>query len=345
MKQMQAFPMALIALAALAGCASMPATNAQLDQARSDYRAAQQNPQTVALAGGEMKAASDALDAANAAAIAHRDQAEIDHLAYLAKQRVAIARETADQKTAEATVASSETLRDRVRLAARTSEADTAQRNAATSQRRSEASQRESEAAQRQSEASRQQALTSQQQAQASQQQAQASLQQSQDAQAKAEAAQRQADESQRMTAEANARNVELAAQLKDLNAKSTNRGLVVTLGDVLFDTDKAQLKSGGVRSVEKLGGFLKQYPQRKVVIEGFTDSTGTESLNAALSARRAEAVRAALLGSGIGNDRITTHGYGESYPVASNDSAVGRQLNRRVEIVLSDDAGNVPPR
>jgi outer membrane protein OmpA-like peptidoglycan-associated protein len=345
MKQMHAVPMTLIALAALAGCASMPASNAQLDQARSDYRAAQQNPQTAALAAGEMKAASDALDAANAAAAARRDSAEVDHLAYLARQRVAIARETADQKTAEAAVANSESLRDRVRLAARTSEADAAQRSAMNSQRRSEASQRDSEAAQRQSEASRQQAQAAQQQALNSQQQAQASLQQSQDAQQKADAAQRQADDSQRMTAEANARNSDLAAQLKDLNAKSTNRGLVVTMGDVLFDTDKAQLKTGGLRSVEKLGGVLRQNPQRKVVIEGFTDSTGSEALNAALSSRRAEAVRAALLEMGIGSDRISTHGYGESYPVANNDSAVGRQLNRRVEIVLSDDAGNVVPR
>ena len=88
--------------------------------------------------------------------------------------------------------------------------------------------------------------------------------------------------------------------QLKELNAKKTERGLVITLGDVLFSTNKAQLKSGGMRNVQKLADFLKQYPQRKVLVEGYTDSTGSNSLNQELSERRANAVRTALLDMGI---------------------------------------------
>lgn len=133
--------------------------------------------------------------------------------------------------------------------------------------------------------------------------------------------------------------------QLKELNAQKTERGLVITLGDVLFNTNKAQLKSGGMHNVQKLAAFLNQYPQQKVLVEGHTDSTGSDSYNLELSDRRANAVRTALIDKGVSNDRIATRGYGEAYPVAGNDTAAGRQLNRRVEIILSDDNGNIIPR
>lgn len=134
-------------------------------------------------------------------------------------------------------------------------------------------------------------------------------------------------------------------AQLKELNAKKTERGLVITLGDVLFNTGKAQLKSVGIRNVQKLADFLKQYPKQKVLVEGHTDSTGSDTFNLGLSDRRAGAVRMALIDKGIASERITTRGYGEAYPVAGNDTAAGRQMNRRVEIILSDSAGNIAPR
>src|SRR5450759_2719451 len=133
--------------------------------------------------------------------------------------------------------------------------------------------------------------------------------------------------------------------QLKELNAKKTERGLVITLGDVLFSTNKAQLKPGGMRNVQKLADFLKQYPQHKVLVEGYTDSTGSNSLNQELSDRRDNAVRTALIDMGISSDRVTTRGYGEAFPVAGNDTAASRQLNRRVEIILSDENGNIAPR
>ena len=318
------FPIALITIAALAGCNSLPANNSLLEEARSDYRTAQNNPQTVNLAAGELKQAGDSLNKANDAWVRHENSAEVDHLAYLAKQRVAIAQETARQKAAEMGVANANMARDQVRLAARTQEADTAQRSAAAAQRQSEQSQRESEAAQRQSEASQRQ---------------------SEAAQRQSEASQRQSDASQQQAKDAEMRTSQLEAELKDLNAKKTDRGMVITIGDVLFDTNKAQLKSGGMRSVGKLAGFFKQYPQRKALVEGFTDSTGSESTNQELSDRRANAVRTALVDMGVSSDRIATHGYGEAYPVADNDSAGSRQLNRRVEIILSNDDGNIAPR
>lgn len=134
-------------------------------------------------------------------------------------------------------------------------------------------------------------------------------------------------------------------AELEALNAKKTARGMVITLGNVLFNTDRARLSPGGVRNVEKLGEFMQQYPKYNVLVEGYTDSRGGDALNQQLSGRRADAVRSILINMGIGSDRVTTRGYGKEFPVATNKTAAGRQLNRRVEIVLSDENGNLPPR
>lgn len=154
-----------------------------------------------------------------------------------------------------------------------------------------------------------------------------------------------EADESKRQVAFDQALIAEQEMQLKELNAIKTERGLVITLGDVLFRTNQAQLEPGGMRTVQKLANFLRQYSQRQVLIEGHTDSIGNDRYNQELSERRANAVRVALIDSGISSNRIDSRGYGETYPVASNDSADSRQLNRRVEIVLSDDNGNISAR
>ncbi|MDO8334080.1 MAG: OmpA family protein [Nitrosomonas sp.] len=154
-----------------------------------------------------------------------------------------------------------------------------------------------------------------------------------------------EADESKRQVAFDQVLIAEQERQLRELNAIKTERGLVITLNDVLFRTDMAQLEPNGVRTVQKLADFLRQYTQRNVLIEGHTDSTGSHSYNQELSDRRAHSVRMALIDNGISSNRIASHGYGEAYPVASNDTAANRQLNRRVEIILSDDNGIVTPR
>jgi outer membrane protein OmpA-like peptidoglycan-associated protein len=158
-------------------------------------------------------------------------------------------------------------------------------------------------------------------------------------------AAQQNADASQRQANRAEARSSDLEAQLRALNAKQTDRGVVITIGDVLFDTGKSDLRSGGSQSVQKLADFLKQYPLRTALIEGYTDSVGGDMLNDQLSERRAESVRSALMQAGISGDRLAAKGYGEEYPAAGNNSSSGRQLNRRVEVILSDDNGKIMPR
>ena len=120
-------------------------------------------------------------------------------------------------------------------------------------------------------------------------------------------------------------------------NARATDRGLVLTLGDVLFETGRADLRAGSVADLDQLARFLAKYPDRTVTIEGHTDSVGGEDYNVGLSHRRAESVRSYLLRQGIDTTRIQTQGMGESVPIASNDTAGGRQQNRRVEIIVSN--------
>jgi outer membrane protein OmpA-like peptidoglycan-associated protein len=135
---------------------------------------------------------------------------------------------------------------------------------------------------------------------------------------------------------EGGARVAALESQLAELNARETERGLVVTLGDVLFDTGKALLLPGGSRNVAKLAEFLVQNPERTASIEGHTDDVGSAAANYELSERRANAVLGALVGAGVSRGNLSTRALGADMPTASNDSTAGRQMNRRVEIVIA---------
>jgi len=128
--------------------------------------------------------------------------------------------------------------------------------------------------------------------------------------------------------------------ELQSLQAKQTDRGMVMTLSDVLFDTGRATLKPGATRDLDRLAQALKDNPNTRVKIEGFTDSVGSDSYNQGLSERRAQAVADALQMRGVPAARLQAEGLGKEFPVASNDSQAGRQQNRRVEIVFSDDSG-----
>lgn len=289
MKKFDLISLTIVAAAVLAGCSSVPDNNAQLEQARRDYRIVQADPRAQNQAGAEMQLASDAMSKANAAWGRNEDATQVDHLAYLASQRVAIVRETMAMRTAEGMVASAGAERNKIQLAARTQEAAAAQRSA--------------------------------------------------------DRARIESAEAQRLAQMAMERNRQLEARLSELNAQATPRGMVITLGDVLFDVNRAELKPGGLRMVDQLAAVLKEFPQRNALVEGFTDSTGSDAYNQALSDQRANAVRLALMRQGIGMERVTARGYGETSPVGSNATAAGRQMNRRVEVVLSDDSGRLIAR
>lgn len=250
----------LFAVAIISGCTTMP-KNSALTEAHNSFNNARANPDVTNLAALELKTADDTLRKADDALEEDEDDETVNQLAYLAKQQVAVAEQTAKQKSAELAIANATAKRTQVQLEARTAEADAAKQ------------------------------------------------------------------------------------QLKELNAKKTERGTVITLGDVLFRTNKARLEPGGLRNVAKLADFLKQNQQYKVSIEGHTDSTGSYRRNQELSEQRADAVQSALIDRGIGSERIMAQGYADGFPVASNSTAAGRQMNRRVEIILSDEKGNIVPR
>jgi outer membrane protein OmpA-like peptidoglycan-associated protein len=287
--------MGLLAVSIISGCNTVQ-HNSSLTAAHNEYSSAFVNPQVTGMAAVELKDASDSLNKADEALSKGESAVTVNHLAYIASQKVAIAQEVAKQKMAELAVTNAGANRNEVRLEARTLEADAAKQQAAMAQENA--------------------------------------VQQT----AALAAAAAKSEQDQTLIAKQE-------QQLKELNAKTTKRGLVITLGDVLFNINKAQLKSGGVRSVQKLADFLQQYPQHKVLIEGYTDSTGSNKLNQELSERRANAVKTALIHMGVSNERISTNGYGETFPVVSNDTAENRKLNRRVEIIISDERGNIELR
>ena len=150
----------------------------------------------------------------------------------------------------------------------------------------------------------------------------------------------REAQNAQSQSQSAQAQLASAQQQLADLQAKKTDRGLVVTLGDVLFDTGQATLKPGANLALNRLATFLSANPQTKIIIEGHTDSRGSDEYNEVLSERRARAVATELMSRGLSTDQLQTLGRGKGYPVASNDTPEGRQRNRRVEIVFSDASG-----
>ena len=153
------------------------------------------------------------------------------------------------------------------------------------------------------------------------------------EARSRSEATRQQLSEAQQQLAEAR-------QQLAELHAKSTDRGVIVTLGDVLFDTDRATLKPGADLSLERLARYLTSHPQTRILVEGNTDSRGSDEYNQSLSERRAKAVADALIARGVASDSVRAIGRGKGYPVATNDTQAGRQQNRRVDIVLSDSSG-----
>lgn len=150
---------------------------------------------------------------------------------------------------------------------------------------------------------------------------------------ARAQAANAQADAAQAQLQAAN-----LQKELADLQAKQTDRGTLVTLGDVLFEFGRADIKATARNSLAKLAGFLNEHRDRKILIEGFTDSIGSDAANLALSQRRSQAVADALRQLGVDPRRIDTRGYGEQYPLTSNANSSDRALNRRVEVYISDN-------
>jgi outer membrane protein OmpA-like peptidoglycan-associated protein len=244
--------------ALVAACAGR--SSESLQEARSAVAAARADQQVVTYALAPLQDSERALDRAESAFSGGADQDQIDHLAYVAEQRAAIAEAIATERVALAEVEELGEGRDTLMLDARDRQIGMLER------------------------------------------------------------------------------------ELAELQAERTDRGLVVTLSDdILFDVDQADLKPGAAQQLARVSDFLRNHPDRNILIEGHTDSTASDSYNLALSQRRATAVEDFLISQGGDPTRISARGYGEQLPVATNDTAAGRQQNRRVELVILDPGAGIP--
>ncbi|PYN38894.1 MAG: hypothetical protein DME01_00080 [Candidatus Rokuibacteriota bacterium] len=297
-------------LSVVVGCAASSqqrAAKAQLERAQAAYQQAQADPNVQAYAQLRLGDAQKALRAAEQA----EDSQEKIHLGYLAEKKALLASVTGatsktEQNMEQLRKETSDVLlqkRDRELKAARI-ETDAKAREAEQWRRVAEARAHDAEAKARETDQGRRQ---------------------TDEAEAKALAAE-------------HAKATALANELASLKAQQTDRGMVLTVGDVLFDPGKAQVGPGAQRSIDKLADFLKTYPKRNVVIEGHSDNIGDEDFNVKLSQQRADAVRDLLVARGVAAQRIRTKGYGPKFPVVDNDSAAGRQQNRRVEVLVLNE-------
>lgn len=295
-----------ILILALTGCASGPRPNAALEQARTAYAKARSTPDVQQYARVPLYDAERVLNKAEKA----EDDEEMTRLAKLAEKQVAVAVAVAERKKAEADTQAVEQQKQKAILQARQKELDEKSRQIDKARKEVEAAQIQTQEMKREAEKARRQA----------------------------EEKAREAEEKAREAALARRKADRLEQEMAELKAQKTDRGMVLTLGDVLFETGQAALMPGAMRTIDKLADFLRENPERNLVIEGHTDNVGSDEFNLKLSRRRAESVRDALLARGVGGARMITRRYGENYPVASNATAGGRQQNRRVEIIILDE-------
>jgi outer membrane protein OmpA-like peptidoglycan-associated protein len=324
--------------AILAGCASMPKAPPGSEAVRSKLTTLKSQTQLAAQVPVVLEQAEKAV------VLAETPQADAKlaaHRVYLADRLVDTARATAETRLAEEQRAGLKQQSDDARLAARTREADAAQRAAAAAQSDAASARVAAENSRLAVNSAVTAANTARADADNARADATTARSEADSARNQAEAA-RVAADTAAAAAAAKAQQQELERQIALLQAKTTERGLVLTLGDVLFASGSDQLKPGAVGHLDRLVGFMGMYGDRVAMIEGHTDSVGEEGYNQGLSQRRADSVKAYLAGRGVALMRLTSIGKGESYPIAGNESAGGRQQNRRVEVVIGNDMKSV---
>jgi outer membrane protein OmpA-like peptidoglycan-associated protein len=341
----------------VAGCASQQEIMAKqsIDRANDAYNQAKANPKVPANAPTPLAEAGGFLEEAKQA----RSSGERMRLGYLSekktqtavtlsegkeleKQREALKKEQTDllnqKRVLEATL-QAQSARAEAEQARRGAARDAAA--AEKDRMEAQAKAREAEQAKREAETKAREAAQSTREAEAKVREAEQARLRTQEEAEKAEKARREAEAKAREAEQSKAEINQFLKELSELQGKMTERGITLTMGDVLFAFGKADLATGAVRNVDKLAGFLGKHPERKVLIEGHTDSVGSDEVNMTLSQKRADAVKEVLTVKGVSPDRILTKGYGKQFPVAGNDTESGRQMNRRVEVIILNEGVN----
>lgn len=285
----------------LASCAAQSVKDPGVVRARANLTELASDPN---LANRAPVAMRDAESAVAKAEQSEKDPSETAHLVYLADHKIQIARANAQTNFTEEQRKAISEQNSKIQLDARTREADLAKSKNSVLQAQNDSANRRGA-----------------------------------ELQAQANNANMRNEQLQAQNDNADRRNADLQAQLLALEGKQTDRGMVLTLGDVLFSTGRSDIKPGGVSKLNRLTAFLAQAPDRSVRIEGHTDNRGGQELNQVLSQRRAESVATYLTGHGIQSGRVTAVGQGYSSPIADNKTEAGRQANRRVEVIISNPA------
>lgn len=318
----------LLMLVLLSACAAAPKKDLALERVRNELESLKS---TTELAGYAPLALGEAERALRNAELASGDAIYRSYLVYMADRRIQIARTMAEREQHEQTRDQLENQRSAMLIRASQLEADQARMEAerarllvaTTSEEAQRAREEKEVAVQKEAESARAAKLSAEEAGQA-----------------------RRLAESRASEAEFSRREAELASlqvtsltrQLENLQLRETESGVVVTLGDVLFATGQAQLVEGGRSSLEEVVDLLQTEPDKKIRVEGHTDSRGDSDANLKLSEQRAQAVREALISLGVASDRITATGMGEDFPISSNEDEAGRARNRRVDVILLDN-------
>jgi len=320
--------LAILVAAAVSACASAPKKNLALEQLRAQLSELQADQE---LSNYAPVALGEAERAVRAAETASGDETHRIHLIYMADRRIQIARVVAQREKLADEYRALEDQRSKMLIRASQLEAERARLEADRARMISLATAEDAERARMLAEEAQAREAASNKTAQQAREEAD---------QAKALAA------SSATAAELARKEAELAAeqaqslrrQLENLQLRQTESGVVVTLGDVLFETGQAELREDAQISLVEVVDLLQSEPDKKIRIEGHTDSVGDSAANLALSERRANSVLAALESLGVDPSRITVVGMGEDFPIASNDTEEGRSKNRRVDVILLDD-------
>jgi outer membrane protein OmpA-like peptidoglycan-associated protein len=332
-----------LAILILTGCVSMQEVRAKksVDRASDAYVKAKADPKVEANASAVLAEAGRILQEAKQTG----SFKQMEQLGYLSEKKTQTAVTISEEKVIEKEIETLKKEEADVLMQKRLLEAQWAKTQAEVKAREAEQAKigaaKDAAAAERErkeTEAKAREAEQSRLEAEKARKEATAQAQETEKARAEAEAKAREAERSRKEAEQTKAEVEQLLKDLAELQGKQTDRGIVLTMGDVLFAFGKADLASGAVRNVDKLAQYLEKHPERNLLIEGHTDSVGSDEFNLALSQKRADAVKEVLTAKGISPDRMMTKGYGKQFPVAGNDTESGRQLNRRVEVVILNE-------
>jgi len=318
----------ILMLVLLSACTAAPKKDLALERVREELDNLKSHPE---LAGYASPALGEAERALRKAEMAVGDDLYRSYLVYMADRRIQIARTMAEREQYEKTLDQLEDERSNMLIKASQQEADNARMEAERARLLVATTSEDAQRAKEEKETAQQKEAESARAAQLSAEEADQARRLAESRASEAEFARREADlASQQVTS--------LTRQLENLQLRETESGVVVTLGDVLFASGQAQLVEGGRSSLEEVVDLLQTEPDKKIRVEGHTDSRGDADANLLLSEQRAQAVREALISLGVASERVSALGMGEDFPIASNEDEDGRARNRRVDVILLDN-------